>query len=49
MYDVALDRLVEELNVSLFHDKCGFLMKSPRDQYRAILLELGITTVGTYR
>ena len=48
MHDVALDRLVEELKVSLFQ-KCGFLIKSLRDQYRAILLELGVKTAGTYQ
>lgn len=35
--------------MSLFQEKCGFLIKSVRDQYRAILLELGVKTADTYR
>ena len=42
MYDIAFDHLVEQLEVSLFEEKRGFLIKSVRDQYRAILLELGV-------
>ena len=49
MYDVALDRLVEQLGVSIFQEKCGFLKKSVRDRYRAILMELGVKIADTYR
>ena len=42
MYDIAFDHLVEHLDVPLFEEKRGVLIKSVRDQYRAILLELGV-------
>ena len=42
MYDIAFDHLIEHLDVSLFEEKRGVLIKSVRDQYRAILLELGV-------
>ena len=42
IYDIALDRLVEQLEVSLFEEKRCFLRQSVRDQYRAILVELGV-------
>ena len=44
MYDIAFDHLVEQLEVSLFEEKRRFLIKSARDQYRAVLLELGDKT-----
>ena len=42
LHAVALNHLVEQLEVSLFQEKSGFLMKSLRDQYRNILRELGV-------
>jgi len=44
MYDIAVDRLIEQLEVSFFEEKRGFLIKSVRDQHSAILLELGVET-----
>ena len=42
MYDIAFNRLVMQLEVPLFEEKRGVLVKSVRDQYRAIFLELGV-------
>ena len=42
MYDIAFNRLVAQLEVSLSEEKRGVLIKSVRDQYRAIFLELGV-------
>ena len=44
MYDIAFNRLVLQLEVPLFEEKRGVLVKSVRDQYRAIILELGVKT-----
>lgn len=49
VYNVAFAHLVEQLEVSLFHDMRGFLMKNLRDQYREILRELGVKTADSYR
>ena len=49
MYDIAFNRLVLQLEVPLFEEKRGVLVKSVRDQYRAILLELGVKTADTYQ
>ena len=49
LHAVALNHLVEQLEVSLFQEKYGFLVKSLRDQYRNILQELGVKTAQSYR
>ena len=49
LHAVALNHLVEQLEVSLFQEKSGFLVKSLRDQYRNILQELGVKTAQSYR
>ena len=38
MYDIAFNRLVEQLEVYLFEEKRGVLIKSVRDQYRSASL-----------
>ena len=49
LYDVAFQQLLRPLEIPLFHDMCGYLVKSLRDQYRAILQELGVKTADSYR
>ena len=47
-YDIAFNRLVDELEPSLFKDFSAFLISSLRDKYRDILVELGIETATRY-
>ena len=47
MYDIAFDHLVEQLEVFLFEERLGFLIKSVRDQYRPILLDIEVKTADT--
>ena len=49
LYDVAFTILIQNIEGPLFNDKCGFLIKSLRDQYRAILQELQVKNADDYR
>ena len=45
--DVALNHLLEQLEISLFQEKCGLLIKSLRNKFQMILREVGIKTANT--
>jgi len=49
MYDIAFLHLVEEIEVPLFQESCGFMVKSLRDKYRSILKKLGVKTSESYK
>ena len=49
LYDTAFNLLIKSLEVNLFIERQGFLVKSLRDKYREILRELGVKTADTYR
>ena len=47
--DTAFNLLITSLEVNLYNERQGFLVKSLRDKYRGILRELGVKTADTYR
>ena len=47
--DTACNLLITSLEVNLYNERQGFLVKSLRDKYREILRELGVKTADTYQ
>ena len=49
LYDVAFTILIQNIEGPLFNDKCVFLIRSLRDQYRTILQKLQVKNDDDYR
>ena len=49
VYDVAFKVLVEKLEINLFQNYEGFLIKTLRDDYRQLLHDKGVLTWDSYR